>query len=297
MALWAVMDIGTNSCRLLIADYDQEAEKLHTLHRALRTTRIGLGMKDGDGYLNLTAMDRTVQALMEYSEVLQHYPIKKVVLLATQALRAARNQKEFKEKIKGRLGWDLEIISGEKEARFSYLGAIQGLAVTGVPLVIDIGGGSTEFICQVDKGNKKYQVHSLPLGALHLWENPLSDDIIQRRLAEALVDFSLPQKVSIVGVGGTATTVAAVKLGLGNYAAEKVQGLKLSYTELKAMYEKLKEMRPEERLQVAGISPGREDIIVSGMQILINIMAYWQAQQVMVSDQDLLQGAIFSNNQ
>jgi len=297
LILWAAMDIGTNSSRLLVAKYDPESEKLSTFRRALQTTRIGLGMKDGNRYLNPEAMNRTLLALAEFSAVLQHYPVKKVVLLATQAVREARNQEELVEKIKVRLGWDLQIISGEEEAKLSYLGAMQGLTVTGVPIVIDIGGGSTEFIRKEEKGNGTYQVKSLPFGALRLWENPLSDKIIQRRLAEALADFSLPEKPILIGVGGTVTTVAAVKLGLTHYAAEKVQGLKISLTEIRALYEKLKEMQPEERLQVAGIPPGRADIIVTGMQILINIMAYWQTQQITVSDQDLLQGVILINNQ
>ena len=295
LALWAVMDIGTNSSRLLLAEYNRKSGKLQTVRRELRTTRIGFGMKNGNSYLSPEAINRTLQALADFSAVLKNYPVEKVVLLATQAVRGARNQGEFVEKIKVRLGWDLQIISGEEEARLSYLGAMQGLTVTGVPVVIDIGGGSTEVIGKEENGQETYQVHSLPLGALYLWENPLSEEKIQRSLAEGLADFSWPGEVSLVGVGGTVTTVAAVQLGLVHYAAEKVQGLKLSLTELRALYEKLKEMPPKARLQVAGITSGREDIIVAGMQILISIMAYWQVQQITVSDQDLLQGAIIIN--
>ncbi|MGI6144336.1 MAG: Ppx/GppA family phosphatase [Peptococcia bacterium] len=294
LTLWAVMDIGTNSSRLLVAEYNRESGKLQTFRRELRTTRIGLGMTEGNSYLSPEGINRTLQALTEFSDVLKHYPVEQVVVLATQAVRVACNQEELAEKIKVALGWDLQIISGEEEARLSYLGAMQGLVVTGVPVVIDIGGGSTEFIRKEEKDHKTYQVHSLPLGALRLWENPLSDEKIRRLLAEGLADFSWPQKVSLVGVGGTVTTVAAVQLGLLHYVAEKVQGLKISITEIRALYQKLKEMPPEARLQLAGITPGREDIIVAGLQILINIMDYGQVQQITVSDQDLLVGTIIN---
>lgn len=284
------MDIGTNSSRLLIADYEIKTGKIRTVKRALRITRIGEGMNEKNRLMSSPAMQRTLQALAEFSLIIKQYPVKKVCLLATQAVREADNQVELREKIKVGLGWDLRIISGEEEACLSYLGAVQGLKLRGIPVVIDIGGGSTEFIFGEEKQN--FRVLSLALGALRLWENPLPDEKIQDLLSRRLSTFSLPRNISLVGVGGTVTTVAAVQLMLENYEAEKVQGLKLSLAGITDLYEKLKVMPTMERLQVPGITLGREDIIVPGLQILINIMNYGGETQIMVSDQDLLYGVI-----
>jgi exopolyphosphatase/guanosine-5'-triphosphate,3'-diphosphate pyrophosphatase len=290
LALWAVMDIGTNSSRLLVADCEQKTGKIKAVKRALQITRIGAGMNEENRLISLEAMTRTVQALMGFSLVIKQYPVKKVFLLATQAVREADNQEELVEKIKTSLGWNLQIISGEEEARLSYLGAVQGLVTKGVPVVIDIGGGSTEFILQGEK--QDFQIRSFPLGALRVWENPLADEKIQELLQKGLQKISFPSSISLVGVGGTVTTVAALKLALVNYDAEKVQGLKLTISEIKAFYEKLKVMQPGERLRVPGITPGREDIIVSGLQILINLMSCCGKKEIIVSEQDLLYGVI-----
>lgn len=291
--LWAVMDIGTNSSRLLVADYEKETGRIITVERALQTTRIGAGMNESNRVISPEAIKRTLQALAGFSSLIKQYQVEKLYLLATQAVREACNQAELSGKIKTSLGWELRIISGEEEARLSYLGAVQGLAAEDVPVVIDIGGGSTEFIWRENK--QKFQVLSLPLGALRLWENSLSDEKILALLEKGLQKFSLPAAVSLVGVGGTVTTTAAVRLALASYDAKKVQGLKLSKSEIKSLYDKLKGMQPRERLQVPGITLGREDIIIPGLQILINIMTYWGKTQITVSDQDLLYGVIFAN--
>lgn len=297
--MWAVMDIGTNSSRLLIAEYNCESRRIKPIKRVLRTTRIGLGMKAGKRSINPEAITRTLQALQEFASIIKQYPVKKLSLMATQAVREACNQEELATRIKAERGWDLQIISGEQEAIFSYVGALVGLETEslGASLVMDIGGGSTEFIINVaGKGNDSYQMQSIPLGALRLWENPCTNEQIQSLLAEELQGFILPESFSIVGVGGTVTTVAAVKLGLVNYDAERIQGFKLSLSEITALYHQLKDMQPEERLHVPGITKGREDIIIYGLQILINIMDYWKIAQITVSDHDLLYGVIINNN-
>jgi exopolyphosphatase/guanosine-5'-triphosphate,3'-diphosphate pyrophosphatase len=288
--LWAVMDIGTNSSRLLVADCEQKTGKIKAVKRALRITRIGAGMNEENRLISWEAMTRTVRALVDFSLLIKQYPVKRTFLLATQAVREADNQEELRDKIKTSLDWNLRIISGEEEARLSYLGAVQGLVTEGVPVVLDIGGGSTEFILQGEK--QDFQIISLPLGALRLWENPLVDEKIQELLQKELQKISFPPLISLIGVGGTITTAAALKLALVEYDAEKVQGLKLSITEIKAFYEKLKVMSPKERLQAPGITAGREDIIVSGLQILINLMSCCGQKKIIVSEQDLLYGVI-----
>lgn len=299
----AVMDIGTNSTRLLIADYDRTTGQLQPLKRGLKITRIGEGMHEKNRVMSQLAMGRTIAALEDFAGIITAYPVEKIRLVATQAVREAANQAELKERIKERLGWTLEVIFGAEEAKLSYRGAVQGLKAVRSPLVVDIGGGSTEFLVErIDeaqgtgakkgKGGSKLQARSLPLGALRLLENPLSDTELQRILAKGLADFLIPPEASLVVVGGTATTMAAVKLGLQSYDAEKVQGLTIPFTALNEISQWLEAMSPAERLKVPGITPGREDIIVPGLQILRTVMTYFGRTELTVSDQDLLHGLI-----
>lgn len=308
--MWAVMDIGTNSTRLLIADYDQSTGQLQPLKRALKITRIGEGMSETNRVMSLVAIERTINALEVFAEIIADYPVKKIRLVATQAVREAANQAELVDKVKARLSWMLEVIPGEQEALLSYQGAVQGLKTEGFPLVVDIGGGSTEFLVSENEReietaeevktvatltDRKLLARSLPLGALRLLEHPQTDPGIQLFLTKQLAGFPFPgQTTALVAVGGTATTLAAVRLGLVSYEAEKVQGLTLPLAEIKEIYQRLQAMRAAERLQVAGISPGREDIIIPGLQILLAVMRFFGKTDLTVSDQDLLQGVILA---
>ncbi len=322
--MWAVMDIGTNSTRLLVAEYEKQTGRLRVLKRMLKITRIGEGMSADNKTMSSRAIERTIRVLEGFAEMIAAYSVKSVRLVATQAVREAVNQDELVEKIKERLGWTLEVIPGEEEAKLSYLGAVQGLKTARYPLVVDIGGGSTEFLLSEEgqaeherrielgegegqeteeaevkaKGNVKgegLQVRSLSFGALRLLENPVSNAEIEKFLAKGLENFVLPLETSLVAVGGTATTLAAVKLGLVSYDAEKVQGLTLGLSEIKYIYERLQALQPVERLQVPGITPGREDIIIPGLQILGCIMSFLQSTHLTISDQDLLQGLILTD--
>jgi exopolyphosphatase/guanosine-5'-triphosphate,3'-diphosphate pyrophosphatase len=312
--MWAVMDIGTNSTRLLVAEYDKQTGQLQVLKRALKITRIGEGMSADNRTMSSRAIERTIRALEGFAEMIAAYsPVDRVRLVATQAVREAVNQDELVKKIKERLGWVLEVIPGEEEAKLSYQGAVQGLKTASPSLVVDIGGGSTEFLLggerypeeekqaelygRIKLGEGRLQVCSLPLGALRLLENPVSNTEIAKFLVKGLKNFFLPMELSLVAVGGTATTLAAVKLGLVSYDAEKVQGLTLELSEIKHIYEQLQALQPIERLQVPGITPGREDIIIPGLQILLCIMGFLQSTSVTISDQDLLQGLILTDFQ
>jgi exopolyphosphatase/guanosine-5'-triphosphate,3'-diphosphate pyrophosphatase len=298
----AVMDIGTNSTRLLLADYDGTTGQLHPLKRGLKITRIGEGMIEKNRVMSPGAMERTIAALEDFAGIIAAYPVEKIRLVATQAVREAANQAELKERIKERLGWTLEVISGAEEAKLSYRGAVQGLQTVGSPFVVDIGGGSTEFLVEREEGapgagekgsnGSKLQARSLPLGALRLFEKPLSDAELQSILAKGLAGFQFSPEASLVVVGGTATTLAAVKLELVSYDAEKVQGLTIPFTALNEISQWLEAMSPAERLKVPGITPGREDIIVPGLQILRTVMTYFGRTELTVSDQDLLHGLI-----
>ena len=289
--MWAVMDIGTNSCRLLLADCEEKTQRIQVFEKALIITRIGEGMNTANRFISSVAMERTIQALKKFSDIIGSYHIENVRIVATQAVREALNKEELVNKIGIMFGWQLEIIQGKYEAELSYLGATYELKSSVPPLIIDIGGGSTEFIY---KGKKQdVYVMSLPFGALRILENPINDEEMIELLTKGLGDASKFRDAPLVAVGGTVTTIAAVKLELVNYDANKVQGLKINIKEIMNIFKALSSIKPNERLEIPGITGGREDIIISGMQILINIMKYLKRNELIISDYDLLQGLIY----
>lgn len=289
--MWATMDIGTNSCRLLIAQKKGSGE-LKEVERQLQTTRIGQGMNDDNKKISRAAIARTLEALQHFQTVIEKYDVQSTTLVATQAVREAENQQELMNAVKEQLDLDIEIITGEREAWLSYIGASQGLAVEN-PLIIDIGGGSTELV-SIDTEGELLAV-SIPLGALKLYERHLSLGELRNLLLQ-----NLEQKVywsnksfELVGVGGTCTTLGAVSLALKNYKSEKVQGLQLAKEAIINHYTELTDLEPAQRLTVPGIYPGREDIIVTGLEILLQLMDILQKETLTISDHDLLYGLIY----
>lgn len=290
------MDIGTNSCRLLIAE--NKRGNIITIRQELRTTRIGQGINNELKRISQEAFDRTTTTLKEYSEIINAYPVDKVILVATQAVREASNSIELKDEIEKKVGWKLDIISGEREAWLSYLGATKGLTLDYSPLVIDIGGGSTEVII---KEKQDVISISIPIGALRLYENPLSSETIEKML-EANLDiagFGLVKESNstiLVGVGGTCTTTAAIDLALSEYDRNLVHGAVLTKDNIEKIYKELIKLSSQERLKIPGVYKGREDIIVSGMKILLALMKYTNKDRIVVSDEDLLYGLVYDND-
>lgn len=291
--MYASMDIGSNSCRLLLAR-GQAGSKLQVLESHLRVPRIGEGMNQAQPFIKPEAMLRTIAALEDFAAIIGKYPVRHILLVATQAVRTAANSAELVQAVKSRTGWDLQIISGEREAWLSYLGATRDLGEENRPLVIDIGGGSTEFIRKIAEGQAK--VRSIPLGALKLYENPCDDNQLADFLAAMLEGFTRKngtENLPLLGVGGTCTTAAAVCLGLRPYDPERVQGYKMTADLIRDVHDRLKAMPAARRLNVAGIYPGREDIIVPGLRILLAILRYFNSGSITVSDHDLLLGLIY----
>lgn len=292
--MYAIMDIGTNSCRLLVAAVLDDGS-IQIKERQLRTTRIGAGM-DSNNNISLVAIERTLAALEEYAVIIAKYPVEKIVLVATQAVRSASNKNVLMRVIKERLNWEMQIITGIREAWLSYLGATSFLdSQSSTPLVIDIGGGSTELLSAINK--EKIMAHSVPLGALRLFENPLSTQELTQYFQEALSEFAVGQEkmssYQLIGVGGTCTTLAAVHLALKTYDSERVQGYCLEVPQIQQVYESLLELPTEKRLKVAGIYPGREDIIIPGLQILLALLNILHSRNLIISDRDLLWGLIY----
>jgi exopolyphosphatase/guanosine-5'-triphosphate,3'-diphosphate pyrophosphatase len=312
------MDIGTNSCRLIVAETDGREDFTHL--RQLRVTRIGEGLGGGNLHLSRAAMDRTLAALVEYKAIIESYPVDRVVLLGTQALREADNGHEFAAEVKTKIGFDLEVISGKREAFLSYIGAVSGFRGADVfkPLVLDIGAGSTELFWEddgahapspaavrrasgEDGGKALFQGvltgASAPIGGLRLLEKPLDDQGILRALEAGWENMAPPnlcnEKRPLVAVGGTATTLGAIYLNMDIYDPDALHGLQMSRAQVESIVGLLESMAPQERLALPGISPGREDVMPWGLRILLGAMTYCRRDSVTICDRDLLYGALY----
>jgi exopolyphosphatase/guanosine-5'-triphosphate,3'-diphosphate pyrophosphatase len=290
----AAMDIGTNSTRLLIAT----PEKI--IHQETTITRIGEGLKEHQ-LIQDEPLARTIRVLKKYKETLVNYGLDNPgshFLVATSAMRDALNKDEVVAKIKTETGFRVEIISGEREAELSYLGATGDFP--GRNIVIDIGGGSTEVIFQEKNLDDNSQLPnfqsgrtvftSTNLGGVRLKEDPglCKKEKIVELFAERIPSNKNFQDSRLIGVGGTITTIAAVKLALDEYQWEKIHGLKMNLDEIKSIHEKLKALPLDERKKVPGLQPERADIIIYGTKILITFMEEYDFREITASDKDLL---------
>jgi len=293
----AAVDIGTNSCRLLIAESDKKSDKsFDILCRNLEITRLGEGV-DQNKSLKEKAVNRVFNVLKKYKEIADKFKVDSIRVVGTSALRDVKNSHLLAEKISD-LGLELEIISGEKEAELNYLGAVSNLEDDF--LLIDIGGGSTEFIWS---DSSEINFKSLDIGCVRMTEKFISNP--EKKISSAeinkiknyvndllLKELKLNKKFKVKGVGGTITTLAAVKLKLEVYDSSKIENLKLKYSELEKTMDRLTELNLEARKKVKGLQPKRADIIVSGLIILLTIMKYINSKQLYVSDHDLLYGLL-----
>jgi exopolyphosphatase/guanosine-5'-triphosphate,3'-diphosphate pyrophosphatase len=280
---YAAVDIGTNSCRLLIAE---KAQPWQTLYRGLVTTRIGEGV-DSQGKISPAAVERTIKGLQELQELITRFQVEKMRVVGTSALREAANREEFVKRVGRELNWQVDIISGEEEAQLSYLGVRSGLLLDKPPLVVDIGGGSTEFMIE----NSFPWYISLPLGAVRAAEADWSDAQILSLLAP-LDQKSITPDFPLVVVGGTATTLAAMQLKLSVYDSRLIHGQSLTIDQIQYWRDHLAAMSLEERQKVIGLQPQRADIIVPGIRILTLIMAKLGYEEMLVSESDILDGVI-----
>lgn len=286
----AVMDIGTNSCRLIIVD--TSGGRLETVCRRLTTTRIGQGLGEGGRCLTEEGMQRTLAALEDYRRVMAHYLIDEVFLIGTQALREAENGRDFRNRVREALGWELEIISGEREAYLSYLGAVSALPQLKNPVVIDIGGGSTEIMAAKEMG---IQAASAPIGGLRLLEKPRNDPAILQCLVEGWQGFDLPPGSNLVGVGGTATTLGAIYTKMKVYDPEALTGTEMSRQAVQTVLDLLESLSPAQRLQLPGMLPGREDILPWGLHILTVVMDHFRIPSLRICDRDLMYGILLES--
>lgn len=290
----AVIDIGTNSCRLLIGQNKNGKIKIN--RRELKITRLGEGV-DKNKKLNQNAVERVLAALKYYKEIIDDYNIDKTRLVGTSALRDVDNSCLLAKET-ARLGFELDIISGKKEAELNYLGAVDDLDDDF--MLIDIGGGSTEFIWP---SNHDLRFESLDIGCVRLTERFISNPELPLKESEIKVisdfvarllknELHIKNNLSLKGVGGTITTLAALKLSMEEYNSKKIEGTKLYTEELRELLDKFKKLDLKERSKLKGLQPKRADIIPAGLIILLDILEYISSESLTVSDHDLLYGLL-----
>ena len=302
----AAVDIGTNSVRLLVADVDGASPrdaKIVPLDRRMRITRLGQGV-DGTRALAPEAIARTAAVLREYRDAIAEHGVTQVRATATSAARDASNRDEFFTAAHGALGVTPELLSGEEEAALSFLGATADLDAPAPYLVVDIGGGSTEFVLGTDA---PVGLLSLDMGCVRITEQfihsdppapeELSNAVAVVRDLVAEVPRVIPgalDAVTLVGLAGTVTTVAAVEQGLPEYDPEKIHHFRLTREAAEDVFRTLATESAEQRRHNPGLESGRVDVIVGGAAVLVGIFRVLGFDEMLVSEADILDGLVRS---
>ena len=294
----ASIDIGTNTILLLIAK--EEGGKIHPIFEIETIARLGEGVQK-NGTLLKEAMDRGFQTLTQYLKWCQEMEIQDIVVVGTSALRDAKNAQDFLELVKEKLDLSIEVISEEKEAQLSYLAVVKDLQeVEKSIFVVDVGGGSTEFI--LGKGDQISQWISLPIGSVRFTEQFLHSDPVQeeewekmeRKIRELFVNIPDSQEpLKMVAVGGTATTLASVEQGLEEFIPEKIHHFILRKEALKNQLLLYRSKTMEERKKIPGLPMARADVILAGGAILYLAMEEIQCPSVLISCQGVRYGVLY----
>ena len=295
----AVVDIGTNSTRLLIADVE-DGHVVDELERRSEVTRLGKGV-DAAGALNDEAMGRVFEALGQYRELIDRHHAERAIAVLTSAVRDAANGREFADRVENDYGLDPHILSGDDEARLTFLGATSERAVNSPTLVIDIGGGSTEMV--IGSGREPTFHVSNQAGVVRQTERHIHSDPPTREEIAALVadvrnifEANVPVEQrrvvrEAIAVAGTATSLAAIDQRLDPYDPEKVHGYRLSVDEAERLLDELASVTLEERRKTPGLHPDRAPTIVAGAAILLEALRLFDLREVEVSEHDILRGA------
>lgn len=294
----ASIDIGTNTILLLIAKVEEG--KVNPLFEIETVARLGEGVQK-NGILLKEAMNRSLQTLAQYLKWCQELEVQKVFAAGTSALREAKNSEDFLNLVKEKLDLPIEVISGEEEAQLSFLAVAKDLGELKEPiLVVDVGGGSTEFI--LGKGDQISQWISLPLGSVRFTEEFLRSDPVQeeewekmeRKIQEYLVTIPHSQEpISMVVVGGTATTLASVEQGLEDFIAEKIHHFILGKEALKNQLLLYRSKTIDERRKISGLPIARADVILAGGAILYLAMEELKCPSVLISCHGVRYGLLY----
>ncbi len=293
----AVIDIGTNSTRLLVADVT--GTSVREVDRRTTVTRLGRGV-DHSGMLSAEAIEAVCDTVAGYVELIDGHGARKTSVIATSAVRDADNGDAFVAELRERFALSARIFDGDAEAQTTYLGTTAGRTGDEVLLVADIGGGSTELI--VGRGREAVFHRSLQAGVVRHTERMLTSDPpsaselerladdVDRLIAGSLADQELPPIEHAVAVAGTPASLVAIDLGLEPYDPGAVEGHVLDLPTIQHWLSRLSAMPLAARRQVTGLHPDRAEAIVAGLVILIEVMRAFDLTEVEVSEHDILYG-------
>ena len=297
----AAIDCGTNSIRLLIADID--GTNFREVVRDMEIVRLGQGV-DETGQFHPDAIARTLAAVDKFAAEIAKRGVEKIRFCATSATRDATNRHLFVDGVRERLGIELEVISGDEEAALSFAGAIKDLDPSNGPfLVVDIGGGSTEFVF----GTSTVEAaRSVNIGCVRMTERHFASDPatpeqieaarsdIQAAIAQAAAVVPITQAKTLVAVAGTATTVAAAALDLPEYDRYAIHLSRISAQQTHDAATMFATTTREQRLALGYMHPGRVDVIAAGSLVLSEILKATGASEFIASESDILDGMVFS---
>ncbi len=298
----ALIDIGTNAILCLIVEIG-DGGQFRVLEDLAEIPRLGEGVDQtkriGGGER------RSIEVLEGYLSQCRNLGVEEIIAVGTSALRDAHNSGEVLARLGARLGFEIRVISGEEEAAYSFLSVRRGLPLAGRELlVIDVGGGSTEFIRGDDSGVA--EALSVDLGAVRLTERLLRSDPVKPEEYEgmvALIDRELAllrdrwrksgSSLTLVGIAGTFTTLAAVEKKLTCYSHSEVHGSRLSLAEVRRQARLFLDKTIDERKEIPGLEPKRADVILAGACLIERIMTFFHTQDVIVSDQGVRYGLLY----
>jgi len=297
----AVVDIGSNSTRLLVADVRPDGA-VDELVRRSQVTRLGQGV-DATGELAEPAMERVFAVLGEYRRIIDEHEVQANLAVLTSAVRDAANGAEFTARVRDDFGLDARTLAGDEEAALTFLGATsqRGDGDGQAPIVvIDIGGGSTEFI--IGEGRRatfhvSTQAGVVRMSERHIHSDPPPPEELQELEADthevfaaALPEAQRGRVTAAIAVAGTATSAAAIELELDPYDSERVHGHRLMLATVEFLLARLADLTNEQRRQVVGLQPDRAPTIVAGMILLAEAMRAFGLDAVEVSEHDILRG-------
>lgn len=297
----AAIDCGTNSIRLLIADID--GTNFREIYRTMEIVRLGQGVDQNKAF-HPDAIARTLAAVDLFAQEISKHGVERIRFCATSATRDAKNRELFINGVKDLLGIEPEVISGEEEARLSFIGATKEFAVSDAPfLVVDIGGGSTEFVY----GHSDVEfAKSVNIGCVRMTERNIHSDPpapqeienarrdIQEAIGVAAEIVPITQAKTLIAVAGTATSVAASALNLEQYDRHLIHLARVSAEQTHLVAVTFAVMSAEQRSHVGYLHPGRADVFAAGSLILSEIMKATGAKEFVASEADILDGIAWS---
>jgi len=299
----AFIDIGTNAILCLIVEL-RDTGRFRVLEDLAEIPRLGEGV-DRTQRIGAAGERRSIEVLESYLSQCRNLGVEEIIAVGTSALRDARNSGAVRARLGARLGFEIRVIGGDEEAAYSFLSVQKGLPIEGRELlVIDVGGGSTEFIRGNDSGMA--EALSVDLGSVRLTERLLSSDPVKPEeyvAMVAVIDRELVplrerwgksgSPLTLVGIAGTFTTLAAVEKRLLRYSHSEVHGSRLTLAEVRRQARLFLDKTIAERKKIPGLEPKRADVILAGVCLIERIMTFFHTDEVIVSDQGVRYGLLY----